>query len=82
MRFDFTLDVPRPRFVVVHYHFFKNAGSTIESILEREFAGEFATLHGLTAVNVFVFTQSKYRRAVMSNGIPLFRYRLLARSVG
>lgn len=41
MRLDFTLEVPRPRFVVVHYHFFKNAGSTIESILEREFAGEF-----------------------------------------
>jgi hypothetical protein len=49
MRLDFTLEVPRPRFVVVHYHFFKNAGSTIESILEREFGGEFATLHGLTA---------------------------------
>ena len=49
MRHDFTLRVPRPRFVVVHYHFFKNAGSTIESILEREFAGGFATLHGLTA---------------------------------
>jgi len=49
MRLDFTLEVPRPRFVVVHYHFFKNAGSTIESILEREFGGEFATLHGLAA---------------------------------
>ncbi len=49
MRLDFTLEVPRPRFVVVHYHFFKNAGSTIDSILEREFGGEFATLHGLTA---------------------------------
>lgn len=49
MRLDFTLEVPRPRFVVVHYHFFKNAGTTIESILEREFAGEFATLHGQTA---------------------------------
>src|SRR5579862_4664828 len=48
MRLDFTLEVPRPRFVVVHYHFFKNAGSTIESILEREFGGKFATLHGLS----------------------------------
>ena len=48
MRLDFTLEVPRPRFVVVHYHFFKNAGSTIESILEREFGEDFATLHGLT----------------------------------
>jgi hypothetical protein len=49
MRLDFILEVPRPRFVVVHYHFFKNAGSTIESILEREFGGEFATLHGPAA---------------------------------
>lgn len=54
MRLDFTLEVPRPRFVVVHYHFFKNAGSTIESILEREFGGEFATLHGLTADLCFI----------------------------
>jgi hypothetical protein len=49
MRLACTLEVPRPRFVVVHFHFFKNAGSTIESILEREFPGKFATLHGLTA---------------------------------
>ncbi len=49
MRLDFTIEVPRPRFVVVHYHFFKNAGSTIESILEREFGEQFAALHGLTA---------------------------------
>ncbi|MDP9114492.1 MAG: hypothetical protein M3O20_12535 [Acidobacteriota bacterium] len=48
MRLDIMLKVPRPRFVVVHYHFFKNGGSTIESILEREFGGEFATLHGPT----------------------------------
>jgi hypothetical protein len=49
VRLDFTLKVPPPRFVVVHYHFFKNAGSTIGSILEREFGGEFATMHGLTS---------------------------------
>jgi len=34
------------RFVLVHYHIFKNGGSTIEAILEREFPGRFAALHG------------------------------------
>jgi hypothetical protein len=34
------------RYVVVHYHIFKNGGTTIEQILEREFPGRFATLHG------------------------------------
>ncbi len=33
------------RFVVVHYHIFKNAGTTIERILEREFPGCFSRLH-------------------------------------
>jgi hypothetical protein len=46
MRLDVSLPVMRSRYVVVHYHIFKNGGSTIESILEREFAGRFATLHG------------------------------------
>jgi len=32
--------------VIVHYHIFKNGGSTIEYILEREFSGSFATVHG------------------------------------
>jgi hypothetical protein len=41
-----TLDVPGTRFVIVHYHIFKNGGSTIESILRREFGDGFATLHG------------------------------------
>jgi hypothetical protein len=36
------------RFVVVHYHIFKNAGSTVERILEREFPGGFARIHGPT----------------------------------
>lgn len=31
---------------MVHYHIFKNAGSTVEYILEREFPGCFARLHG------------------------------------
>jgi len=34
------------RYVLVHYHIFKNGGSTIESILEREFGEAFTTLHG------------------------------------
>ena len=34
------------RFVVVHYHILKNGGSTIETVLQREFGSGFATLHG------------------------------------
>ena len=41
-----TVSVVRTRYVIVHYHIFKNAGSTIEHILEREFPGRFATIHG------------------------------------
>jgi hypothetical protein len=32
------------RFVVLHYHIMKNAGSTVAAILEREFAGSFLDL--------------------------------------
>ena len=46
MRLHAIVSMPNPRFVIVHYHIFKNGGSTIESILEREFARSFATLHG------------------------------------
>ena len=34
------------RWVIVHYHIFKNAGSTIEYVLRRAFGGGFATVHG------------------------------------
>ncbi len=34
------------RWVIVHYHFFKNAGTTIEYVLQRTFGERFATLHG------------------------------------
>lgn len=34
------------RFVLIHYHIFKNAGSTIEYALERAFSNQFVTLHG------------------------------------
>lgn len=43
---DVTLMAPKTRFVVVHYHIFKNAGTTVERILEREFPGAFSRLHG------------------------------------
>jgi hypothetical protein len=41
-----TVPAPRMRYVVVHYHVFKNGGTTFETILEREFGEGFATLHG------------------------------------
>ena len=46
MQTSLTLPVPAMRFVLVHYHIFKNGGSTIESILEREFEHRYCTLHG------------------------------------
>lgn len=46
MRLDAIIPSPAQRFVIVHYHVFKNGGSTIEAILEREFGDGFATLHG------------------------------------
>jgi len=35
--------------VIVHFHIFKNGGTTIEAILTREFSGRFGTVHGLHA---------------------------------
>ncbi len=49
MRLDATLTSANLRFVIVHYHIFKNGGSTIEAILEREFGHRFATLHDTNA---------------------------------
>jgi len=49
MPVDITLIARKMRFVVVHYHIFKNAGTTVERILEREFPGNFARLHGPAA---------------------------------
>jgi hypothetical protein len=34
------------RFVILHYHIFKNAGTTIEHLLERNFPGQVARLEG------------------------------------
>jgi len=41
-----TVDNGRTRFIAVHYHIFKNGGTTIESVLRREFGPGFRTLHG------------------------------------
>jgi hypothetical protein len=49
MPVDVTLIARKMRFVVVHYHIFKNAGTTVERILEREFPASFARLHGPTS---------------------------------
>ena len=49
MPIDVTLLAAKTRFVVVHYHIFKNGGSTVEHILNREFPGSFARLHGPTS---------------------------------
>jgi hypothetical protein len=46
MRLEAIIAAPAPRFVIVHYHVFKNGGTTLESIFEREFRSAFATLHG------------------------------------
>ncbi|HEV3333517.1 MAG TPA: hypothetical protein VG096_21180 [Bryobacteraceae bacterium] len=34
------------RYVIVHYHIFKNGGTTVEAMLQREFGAGLATLHG------------------------------------
>jgi hypothetical protein len=52
VQIDNRIEVPLSRHVFVHFHVFKNGGSTIEAILEREFRGRFATLHGWHADSV------------------------------
>lgn len=42
----YVVPSPNNRWVLLHYHIFKNAGSTIESVLQRSFGSRFATLHG------------------------------------
>jgi hypothetical protein len=49
MPVDVTVMARTMRFVVVHYHIFKNAGTTVERILEREFPDSFARIHGSSA---------------------------------
>ena len=46
VKMDYGVSAPPARHVMLHFHMFKNGGSTIEAILEREFRGRFATVHG------------------------------------
>jgi hypothetical protein len=46
---DYGVSAPPARHVIVHFHMFKNGGSTIETVLQREFRGRFATAHGAHA---------------------------------
>lgn len=46
---EYVLPVSPARFVVLHYHILKNAGSTVEYALRRAFGERFATLHGPNA---------------------------------
>jgi hypothetical protein len=43
---DYGVSAPPARHVIVHFHMFKNGGSTIEAILKREFRSQYATAHG------------------------------------
>lgn len=44
---DIRVPVGRDRFVMLHYHIFKNGGSTIDDALHRSFGERFANFHGL-----------------------------------
>lgn len=46
MHEDIRIDIPRDRFVVLHYHLFKNGGSTLESVLRRNFGAACVDVHG------------------------------------
>jgi hypothetical protein len=43
---EYIVPASPARFVVLHYHIFKNAGSTLEYALRRAFGERFATVHG------------------------------------
>lgn len=43
---DVSIAVPSARFVLVHYHIFKNAGTTIEYILRRTLGRRCVAIHG------------------------------------
>lgn len=46
MHEDIRIDIARQRFVVLHYHIFKNGGSTLESVLRRNFGAACVDVHG------------------------------------
>ncbi len=68
-----TVPADRNRWVLLHYHIFKNAGSTIESVLQRSFGSRFATLHGpevdstLNGPDVAAFLASRPDLAAISS---------------
>lgn len=41
------------RYVILHHHFFKNAGSTIEEILDQSFGGRFSRLDSVVRDHVY-----------------------------
>lgn len=43
---EIVLPVGVPRFVILHFHIFKNAGSTIEYVLHRAFGERCVAIHG------------------------------------
>ena len=49
---EYIVPVCSTRFVLLHYHIFKNAGSTVEYALKRGFGERFATLHGPEANSI------------------------------
>ncbi len=58
------------RFVLLHYHVFKNAGSTIEEILARSFFEQFARLDVATSAEVLSFLENNpHIRALSSHQI-------------
>lgn len=48
----FSTAVEKTRFVLIHFHILKNAGTTFEHVLEREFSDQFVTLHGESSGDV------------------------------
>jgi hypothetical protein len=71
---DYAVATKEQRYVAIHYHILKNAGTTVESILQREFGETFVRLHGtapgaiLTSAHATEFlTQHPGVRAVSSH---------------
>lgn len=73
MQSDYRLAAPPTRHVLVHFHVFKNGGSTIEAILDREFGSRFATVHGshasssLDSLDVAAFLDAHPEMAAFSS---------------
>jgi len=49
---DYVVPALPDRWVILHHHIFKNAGSTVDFALKRAFNGRFATIHGPTPDSV------------------------------